>query len=105
MLRRSFLCALLTVGGFQTAAKKHFNKVLKVRDDYGNHPNRGHIDDKASEKAASPKSLDPFNSVHDCQIKCNFGLTTVTCFRGLSEVCTLKWSKIHLSIQWGGQFD
>jgi hypothetical protein len=48
-----FLCAVLTVGGFQAAAKNHFNKVLKVCHDYVNHPNRGRIDDKASEKVVS----------------------------------------------------
>jgi hypothetical protein len=57
-----------------------------VRDDYVNRPNRGRIGDKASEKVASSTGVDPFNCVHDCHIKCNFGLVTITCVRGLDEV-------------------
>jgi hypothetical protein len=85
-----FLGASLTVGDFHAAAKKHFNKVPKVRDDFANRPNRRCIDDKASEKVASSTDIDPSNCVHDCKIKCYFGLTTITYFRGLNELCNLK---------------
>jgi hypothetical protein len=96
---------LRLAGGFQAAAKKHFNKVIQTRDDYGNRPSRGSIDDNASKKVTSSNTLDLWNNIHDCQLKCNFGLTTITCFRGLTEVLHLKWSQLHLCIQERGEID
>jgi hypothetical protein len=42
------------------------------------------------EKITKSNALDPWNNAHDFQLKYNFGLTTLTCFRVLVEVLNLK---------------